>query len=117
MARPESGLVSSPAALLEVVLLAQSASESVPYQQKYVRPAGHLKIGDRWMKRYQITDDPTPIDHPNIPDYWQQRQRPRPAPEPPASGWLENEENGKLAAPSESALPPEPNIEVSCCSG
>ncbi len=62
IARPESGLVSSPAALLEVVLLAQSASEPVPYQQKYVRPAGHLKIGDRWMKRYQITDDPTPID-------------------------------------------------------
>src|SRR6266700_1631477 len=42
---------------------------------------------------------------------------PPPAPEPPANGWLENDENGRPAAPSESALPPEPNIEVSCCSG
>jgi hypothetical protein len=62
IARPESGLVSSPAALLEVVMLTEIAHEPVSYQQKYVRPAGHLKIGDRWMKRYQITDDPTPIE-------------------------------------------------------
>src|SRR5688572_28109499 len=42
---------------------------------------------------------------------------PPPAPPPPASGWLENDENGIPAAPIESALPPCPNIEVSCCSG
>ncbi len=36
---------------------------------------------------YDEPDDPTPVDHPNIPDYWQQRQRPRPAPEPPAPVW------------------------------
>ena len=36
---------------------------------------------------YDEPDDPTPVDHPNVPDYWQQRQRPRPAPEPPAPLW------------------------------
>ncbi|HEY5783209.1 MAG TPA: hypothetical protein VIT65_00365, partial [Microlunatus sp.] len=36
---------------------------------------------------YDEPPDPAPIDHPNIPDYWQQRLRPRPAPEPPAPGW------------------------------
>ncbi|HEY5980091.1 MAG TPA: hypothetical protein VIT41_10695, partial [Microlunatus sp.] len=36
---------------------------------------------------YDEPDDLAPVDHPNIPDYWQQRLRPRPAPEPPAPGW------------------------------
>ena len=36
---------------------------------------------------YDEPDDPAPVDHPNIPDYWQQRLRPRPAPEPPAPVW------------------------------
>ncbi len=36
---------------------------------------------------YDEPPDPAPVDHPNIPDYWQQRLRPRPAPEPPAPGW------------------------------
>src|SRR5690242_13996003 len=39
---------------------------------------------------------------------------PPPAPEPPARGWLENVENGRPAAPRESAFPPLPNIDVSC---
>ena len=36
---------------------------------------------------YDEPPDPAPVDHPNIPDHWQQRIRPRPAPEPPAPGW------------------------------
>lgn len=34
---------------------------------------------------YEKPADPEPVDHPNIPDYWQQRLRP--APEAPAPGW------------------------------
>ncbi len=36
---------------------------------------------------YDEPPDPSPVDHPNVPDYWQQRFRPRPAPEPAAPGW------------------------------
>ncbi|HEY5783818.1 MAG TPA: hypothetical protein VIT65_03485, partial [Microlunatus sp.] len=36
---------------------------------------------------YNEPDDPAPIDLPNIPDYWQQRLRPRPTPEPAAPVW------------------------------
>ena len=36
---------------------------------------------------YDEPDDPAPVDHPDVPDYWQQRLRPRPTPEPPAPVW------------------------------
>ena len=36
---------------------------------------------------YDEPPDPAPVDHPNIPDYWQQRLRPRPTPELPAPVW------------------------------
>jgi hypothetical protein len=36
---------------------------------------------------YDEPPDPAPVDHPNIPDHWQQRLRPRPIPEAPAPVW------------------------------
>ena len=50
-------------------------------------------------------DDPAPVDHPNVPDHWQQRLRPRPAPEPPAPGWdREPDDPDHLDLPDESGL-------------
>lgn len=51
---------------------------------------------------YDEPDDPDPVDHPNVPDYWQQRLRPRPAPEPPAPGW--NREPDDTEPPDGSGL-------------
>lgn len=42
---------------------------------------------------YDEPPDPAPVDHPNVPDYWQQRLRPRPTPEPPAPGWQHEPED------------------------
>jgi hypothetical protein len=50
-------------------------------------PDPHAEPPEWTAEDYGEPDDLTPIDHPNIPDYWQQRLRPRPAPEPPAPGW------------------------------
>jgi hypothetical protein len=49
-------------------------------------------------------DDPTPIDHPNIPDHWQQRVRPRPAPEPPAPVWDREPDDPEAHPPDGSGL-------------
>jgi hypothetical protein len=50
-------------------------------------PDPHAEPPEWTAEDYAEPDDPAPIDHPNVPDYWQQRLRPRPAPEPPAPGW------------------------------
>ncbi|HVK34354.1 MAG TPA: hypothetical protein VM428_01725 [Microlunatus sp.] len=61
----------------------RSQSEPAPVPP----PDPHAEPPEWTAEDYDEPDDPTPIDHPNIPDYWQQRLRPRPAPEPPAPGW------------------------------
>ena len=49
-------------------------------------------------------EDPAPIDHPNIPDHWQQRLRRRPAPEPPAPGWQHERDDPDAHPPDGSGL-------------
>src|SRR5215208_1517167 len=80
-------------------------------------PSGRAVLTDFVRRRFDICGVCSGLPLEPGSDAARTMPEPPPAPEPPASGWLENEENGRPAAPSESAFPPEPNIEVSCCSG
>ena len=84
------GLLAQPAMIVEMLLrhvddgtstAGEPASAPLPPPDPHAEPPG-------WTAEdYDEPDDPAPIDHPNVPDYWQQRLRPRPALEPPAPGW------------------------------
>jgi len=56
-------------------------------QTKPTPPDAHAEPPGWTAEDYDEPDDPAPVDHSNVPDYWQQRLRPRPAPEPPAPVW------------------------------
>jgi hypothetical protein len=78
--RPATGDESDPAAATTGGRAGPARREPPPPDPRAEPPA--------WTDHdYDEPSDPSPVDHPNIPDYWQQRLRPRPAPEPPAPGW------------------------------
>ena len=94
------GLLAQPAMILQLLLRHRDDGTHAADQPQGPAPDREAGVGTTpapadprvdppaWTADdYDEPEDPAPVDHPNVPDYWQQRLRPRPAPEPAAPVW------------------------------